>query len=426
MARLRRPVAALGAALLAVGLASTAGPAAAETTVDSYPETPLTNAVLPIVHTYHRSDHIKPNILNPRPVCNSAEDFRTTVHKATRSFTPAGTVSTTNDTTATIPLTQNTSKTHSVTLNVSGDLTHSTSINLGGGGSQTQDGQAMNVSAGITSTLTKRLGASMSASLSWTAGQQIGPYEVPAGHTGEATYGFETLSLTGTQQYCRPNGTWSTPTAWRAFAPIRNEVKVKLYNNAAGASSSLGTSTPNNPPVYTEIPVDAAKPVEGIAEDAYDLRPYFTVSALKAKGFAGSVALRVKNDGTQPYAAASTAHPVRFKVEVKTADGPQGVDRLITPSNFGGAYVRDLGFNRETSTRTFEVTLSNPIEPGETALLGSFSFGDGLTKLGRVVNYMEVTQTGRIDGDVSTANDAQQDSRQVTLTDGGRTNAGLF
>ncbi|WP_172119928.1 hypothetical protein [Actinomyces faecalis] len=422
MTRLSRPVAVLGAALLTAVFAA---PAAAQTTVDTYPETPLTNAVLPIVHTYHRSDHIKPNILNPRPVCNSAEDYRTTVYKAARSFTPAGTVSTTNDTAATIPLTQNTSKTHSVTLTVSGDLTHSSSINLGSGGSQTQDGQAMNVSAGITSTLTKRLGASMSASLSWSAGQQIGPYDVPAGHTGEATYGFETLSLTGTQQYCRPNGTWSTPTAWRAFTPIRNEVKVKLYDNATGASSSLGSSTSSNMPIYTQIPVDEAQPVDGVAEGDFDLRPSFTVSALKAKGYAGSVALRVTNDGAKSYEA-TPEHPVRLKVEVKTAEGPEGVDRLITTSNFNGAYVRDLGFDRGSSTRTFEVTLSNPVEPGETTLVSAFSFGDGLTKLGRVVNYMEVTQTGRVAGDVSTANDFQQDSRKVTLTDGGRSNPGLF
>lgn len=415
----RYSIVALGvSALLLAG----GGAASASTSVDTYPETPATNNVLPIVHTYHGSDHLKANILNPSPVCNSAEDFRTTVYKATSNFTPAGTISTTNDTHHSIPLTQTLSKSQSISLSIKGDASSSTEINFGGGSSK--DGRSIN--AGITQSITRGIGAELSYSLSWSAGQNIGPYDVPAGYTGEATYGFRTISLTGVQQYCKPNGTWSTPTAWTALAPIKNEVRVKLYNNATGASESLGSSVNSNPPVFTTMPADKPTAVEGVSADEYDLRPYFTVSSAKAKGFAGSVALRVTNEGTKEYFKGDAQAPTRFIVKVKTAEGPEGVDRLITPSYYNGAYVRDLGFDRATSTRSFEVMLSNPIEPGQTVLVGSFSFGDGNTKRGRIINYATVTQTGRMAGDVSAANDHDQDSRDVTVNDFGKEHDGLF
>lgn len=419
----RNSIAALGlsALLLAGGGAAHAG-----TAVDTYPETPATNNVLPIVHTYHGSDHIKANILNPSPVCNAGEDFRTTVYQAKTSFTPAGTVSTTNDTKSPIPLTQTLSKTQSISLSVKGDLSQSTEFNAGtevGGGKDSLKGSA---SMGITAALTRALGGEATYSLSWTAGQDIGPYDVPAGHTGEATYGFKTVSLTGVQQFCKANGTWSTPTAWSALAPIKNEVKVKLYDNATGSSESVGSSVTSNYPVYGPAPADEAKPAEGVAPDSFDLRPHFTTSSAKAEGFAGSVALRVTNDGKKQYHQDDTGTPVRFQVAVKTAEGPEGVDRLITATNYNGAYVRDLGFDRASSTRRFEVTLSNPIEPGETQLVGALSFGDGNTKRGRIINYATFTQTGRVAGDVSVDNDQDQDSRKVTKDDFGRAHSGRF
>lgn len=109
-----------------------------------------------------------------------------------------------------------------------------------------------------------------------------------------------------------------------------------------------------------------------------------------------------------------------------TAEGPEGVDRLITPGYFNGAYTRDLGFDPETSTRSFEVTLSNPVEKGEKQLIANLNFGDGLTKEGRLKNHITVTQTGRLPGDTSTGNDQNVDSRQHTVTDGGRANMGIF
>jgi len=122
------------AAVATLGLVATgfAGQAQADTLNDHYPETPKTNVDLPIVNTYHGSDHIKANILNPRPVCNSGEDFRTVVYKVKDNFPPAGTISATNGTADTIPLTQDLSKSQSIQLSVKGDRTSTTTANLGG------------------------------------------------------------------------------------------------------------------------------------------------------------------------------------------------------------------------------------------------------------------------------------------------------
>ena len=79
---------------------------------ETYPETPALNPDLPIVHTKHGSDHIKANVLNPNPVCNSAEDYRTVVYKVKDSWAPVGTISTTNKTKSPIPLTQSLSLIH--------------------------------------------------------------------------------------------------------------------------------------------------------------------------------------------------------------------------------------------------------------------------------------------------------------------------
>lgn len=215
-----------GAALLA---AAFAGPAAAETVEEHGPETPENNASLPLVDTYRKSDHLKANILNPKPVCNAHEDYRTVIYKVTDDFSPVGTVSTTNETDSPIPLTQETSRSQTISLTVNGSRTEKVDANLGGTGS----GDKGSINAGIAYSLATTVGAEASYSLSWQVGQTIGPYEIPADHTGEATYGFRTVSMTGTQQRCKANGTWSTPTAWRAFVPVKNEVRVNTYANPA-------------------------------------------------------------------------------------------------------------------------------------------------------------------------------------------------
>ncbi|PFG27556.1 hypothetical protein [Corynebacterium renale] len=425
------------ATVAAAALAFTATPAQAYTFHDTYPETPKLNPQLPIVHTTHGSDHIKANVLNARPVCNSGEDFRTVVYQASDNFTPAGTISTTNKTSSPIPLTQDLARTQSISLSIQGDRTNTTSVNLGG--SVSEDGKSGSV--GITKSIVEKIGAQFSYSLSWTAGQKIGPYEVPAGHTGEATFGFRTIHLDGTQQYCKPNGTWSNPTPWRVMAPVKNEVEVKVYDTLAG--SWLGDTTPGTPdtPDTTSEPdTSVADPdvVDGPAEEPeiipeptldpgdheYDLEPYFTVAAGKASGFAGLVALRVKNVGTKQYYQDNLA--TRFRIDVHTDRGPEGVDRLITPGWFNGAYTRDLGFNKETSTRSFEVTLSNPVRPGQSQLVANLNFGDGNTSEGRLHNYITVTQIGRVAGDVSEYNDQNVDSREATVDHMKRKNKGIF
>ena len=475
------------AALAAVAIAGSAVTATAQTLEESYPETPATNDALPIIHTYRGSDHLKANVLNPRPVCNSTEDYRTVVYKVKDNFLPVGTISTTNLSDEAIPLQQDLSRTQTVSASVNGSKTET--LNLGGSGSK--DGIEGNIGYSVA----KALGWDVSAELSWNVGQTVGPYDVPAGNTGEATYGFRTVTMTGTQQRCRPNGTWATPTAWVANMPVKNEVRVKNFDTPAdswapnkGAQTTEVKDEPNaeydkdvdtlnkgdniddvekvddnktadvsnkdvnlaadNENAAKEESEKADENTEGAievdavsdkkeestddkgddkaekAEHDLDLEPYFTVSSAKAKGFAGSTALRVKNVGNERYWGEFPA--VTFRVAVRTEDGPEGVDRLITTTTREGGYARDLGWDEDEQARIFEVTLSNPINPGEEADLVSFSFGDGDTKEGRLTNYITVTQTGRLDGDDSEYNDQDVDSRDVTLDDFGRENEGIF
>ena len=471
----------LGALMAGAAIA----PANAATLEESAPETPANNDKLPIVHTYRGSDHLKANVLNPRPVCNSTEDYRTVVYKVKDNFLPVGTISTTNLTDSDIPLSQDLSRTQTISASVNGSKTET--LNLGGSGSK------KGIEGNIGYSLAKSLGWDVSGSLSWSVGQKIGPYDVPAGNTGEATYGFRTVTMTGTQQRCLPNGTWATPTAWVANMPVKNEVRVKNFDTPAdswapnkGAQTTEVKDEPNaeydkdvdtlnkgdniddvekvddnktadvsNEDVNlaadnenaakeefekaednsTEgaIEVDAVSDKKEAAVDDeatdeaehdLDLEPYFTVSSAKAKGFAGSTALRVKNVGNERYWGEFPA--VTFRVAVRTEDGPEGVDRLITTTTREGGYARDLGWDEDEQARIFEVTLSNPINPGEEADLVSFSFGDGDTQEGRLTNYITVTQTGRLDGDDSEYNDQDVDSRDVTLDDFGRENEGIF
>ncbi|MHB2250933.1 hypothetical protein [Corynebacterium aurimucosum] len=457
----RRRTAGLIAGLAIAGTALIAPAASAATQTESYPQTPAVNAKLPIVHTSHGSDHMKANVLNPRPVCNPWEDHRTVVYKVTDNFMPAGTISTTNQTKKDIPLQQDLSKSQSITLSVNGDRTETTSMNAGGKGS----GKNSEGSFGISHEIATKLGASASYSLSWEAGQSIGPYDVPPNHTGEATYGFRVLNMTGTQQYCKPNGTWSTPTFWSAMQPMKNEVRVKLYDDIADSyapnKDAQNTTDVNDPKVVEEekspeadaevIKDNEVAPEEKAVSEAegkkeeeadkkvqedvdngktdeakqkLDLKPVLTTSGAKHAGFAGTVALRLENVGSERYYGDFPA--VQYRVDVKTAEGPKGVDRLITPRSSNGAHIRDLGFDEKTSTRSFEVTLANPINAGETARVANLDFGDGNTKEGRLKNYIEVTQISRLDGDKSTDNDQNVDSREITVKDTGKKAEGLF
>ena len=437
--------------ITATGATTLAPVAVAATHTESYPETPALNPTLPIIHTSHKSDHQKSNVLNPRPICNPWEDHRTVVYKVTDKFLPVGTISTTNQTEHDIPLTQDLSKSQTITLSVEGDRTSTTSMN----GGLSKDGG----SVGISHSIAQKIGGSASYSLTWDAGQTIGPYDVPPNHTGEATYGFRVLNMTGTQQYCKPNGTWSTPTFWSALQPMKNEVRVKLYNNIADSWAPNDNAQGTTPVVEqedkdleadaeinseNEVPAaeDAVSTAEGnreVAEDKeveksleegktedhkLDLKPYFTVSGAKVSGAAGTVALRVENVGSERYYGEFPAS--QYRVDVKTDRGPQGVDRLITPRSSKGAHIRDLGFDEKTSTRSFEVTLSNPINVGDKARVANLDFGDGLTKEGRLHNYIEVTQTSRLKGDTSEYNDQTVDSRQATVTDTGKSFNGTF
>ena len=455
------------AAVAAVAIAGSGITATAQTFEESYPETPATNSALPIIHTYRGSDHLKANILNPRPVCNSTEDYRTIVYKVKDNFLPVGTISTTNLSDNAIPLSQDLSRTQTISASINGSKTET--LSLGGSGSK------KGIEGNIGYSLAKSLGWDVSGSLSWSVGQKIGPYDVPAGNTGEATYGFRTVTMTGTQQRCRPNGTWATPTAWVANMPVKNEVRVKNYSTPAGSwapnKGAQVTDTVENPnPAYNEdvekietganlddvtavdndeatdvtnndIANEGAEVIDEVEENAadevnevvdeqadaqrdLDLQPYFTTSSWKVPGAAGSVALRLKNTGAKRYWGEFPA--LTFRVEVGTEAGPEGVDRLITTTQYNGTHIRDLGYDYDRGIRTFEVTLSNPILAGDEMLLGAFSFGDGNTKEGRLYNYMKVTQTGRLAGDTSFYNDQDVDSRDVTVSDFNKKIRGVF
>lgn len=280
-----------------------------------------------------------------------------------------------------------------------------------------------------------------------------------------ATYGFRVLNMTGTQQYCKPNGTWSTPTFWSAMQPMKNEVRVKLYDDIADSyapnKDAQNTTDVNDPKVVEEekspeadaevIKDNEVAPEEKAVSEAegkkeeeadkkvqedvengktdeakqkLDLKPVLTTSGAKHAGYAGTVALRLENVGSERYYGDFPA--VQYRVDVKTAEGPKGVDRLITPRSSNGAHIRDLGFDEKSSTRSFEVTLANPINAGESARVANLDFGDGNTKEGRLKNYIEVTQISRLKGDNSTDNDQNVDSREITVKDTGKKAEGLF
>lgn len=188
----------------------------------------------------------------------------------------------------------------------------------------------------------------------------------------------------------------------------------------ADASDASAAEADEAPAAEGEKPStdEAEKPAKDEAEQSgekYDLKPEIRVAAGKSAGFAGLVSISAKNVGSEIYYQDFPA--TSFRIDVHTAKGPKGVDRLITPGWFNGAYTRDLGFDKDKSVRSFEVTLSNPINPGESKLLANLNFGDGKTKLGRLENYITVTQTGRLEEDKSTSNDQNVDSREVTTTD---------
>ncbi|WP_296109907.1 neuraminidase [uncultured Corynebacterium sp.] len=198
---------------------------------------------------------------------------------------------------------------------------------------------------------------------------------------------------------------------------FNQDVAVAENADAADASAADADEAPAD---EAEKPSadEAEKPAEDEAEQSgekYDLKPEIRVAAGKAAGFAGLVSISAKNVGSETYYQDFPA--TSFRIDVHTEKGPKGVDRLITPGWFNGAYTRDLGFDKEKSVRSFEVTLSNPVNPGDSQLLANLNFGDGKTKLGRLENYITVTQTGRLEEDKSTSNDQNVDSREVTTTD---------
>lgn len=199
----------------------------------------------------------------------------------------------------------------------------------------------------------------------------------------------------------------------------------KLTTAAAGTLLAAGAIISGTGAATAAETPEATEPAATAEAAPHDLAVHYTVSGMKAPGYAGTVAIRVQNVGTERYYD-DTFAATSFRVAVKTDKGPEGVDRLITPGYFNGAYTRDLGWDAEEQARIFEVTLSNPVDPGEDQLVATLNFGDGLTKEGRLYNSIEVTQTGRLDGDDTTANDTAVSSHEHTTLDTGGSSDGVF
>lgn len=371
------------------------------TTVIDQPATPTNTTKLPLVHI-KRNGPLKANIINPHPSCNAWEDYRTVITRVRNSFEPVGTVQTSNhNAKEAITTSMSVNRSKSVTLAVSGDI----------GGSYKGVNLAIHPSISYTA--------------SWSVGQSIGPVTIPAGSTATAVYGFNMVHFDGFQQRCLVNGKWSAP--WRYFGSGPSGVAARVQVSPSDVDPAIlvvdNNSNPNEAPLAA---IDPNTPVvdPSQANPEYDLAPSLQVSALKAPGFTGRVALKVKNVGKKYYPARNNA--IQFRVDVKTVSGPTDVDRLMRMDSMSGASVQDYGFNGETGVRSFIVTLNNNVEVGQTQTLGSIWFGDGLTGLGRIVQDIEVTQVTRVNGDNSNYNDFLVKSENVTKSDFGRALPGLF
>lgn len=168
---------------------------------------------------------IKPNSSNPNPVCNPWSQYRTHITSVKTSFTPMGAVRTTNDSDSSVPLTQTLSSTQTLTMKIDGDFGRSLTAGLTGSGSK--DG--ITGGGNLAATWTQAIKPGFSYEASWTTGQEIGPYDIKPGMVGRATYGFNTVTFKGTQQYCKLDGTWSQPTPLSGTAPIAKDVHIEQY-----------------------------------------------------------------------------------------------------------------------------------------------------------------------------------------------------
>ncbi|MFD2469360.1 hypothetical protein [Amycolatopsis silviterrae] len=143
---------------------------------------------------------------------------RYTVSASSEDFLRVGAISTANGTDAPIDLQQTLSTTQ--TLTASGNITMSYQ--------------------GIGGTI------GGSYQLSWTLGQNVGPYSIKPGETGRATYGFDVVRFTGTAQTCLPWGQWGHDQPIWGFAPLDLHVVIDRYPNGQATPAPVG------------IPVDQA------------------------------------------------------------------------------------------------------------------------------------------------------------------------
>lgn len=112
---------------------------------------------------------------------------------------PAGTDRTTN--------TDGTVGTYDVTVSSSKSYSATTSAEVG-----------FSVDA-IAASVNGSLGYSVTTSQEWSAGSTLGGQELQPGQSVIVNYGFETLTVTATQQNCDSTGTWQNGEATLATLP---------------------------------------------------------------------------------------------------------------------------------------------------------------------------------------------------------------
>ena len=71
----------------------------------------------------------------------------------------------------------------------------------------------------IIAPLKAEISASATASQSWTVGAVVGPATIPAGQSLIATYGFNTVSFSGSQKTCNSVGQFGPTTSFSGTAP---------------------------------------------------------------------------------------------------------------------------------------------------------------------------------------------------------------
>ncbi|KNC20368.1 hypothetical protein AC792_01040 [Arthrobacter sp. RIT-PI-e] len=123
--------------------------------------------------------------------------METTFSQSSSNKEAVGSVTLTNTSGSTAPVSASVSRTDTSTATVSGSVSVDS----------------------IIAPLKAEISASASASQSWSAGATVGPATIPAGQSLIATYGFNTVSFSGSQKTCNSTGQFGPSTSFSGTAP---------------------------------------------------------------------------------------------------------------------------------------------------------------------------------------------------------------